>query len=55
VTKDDELHGFRVLWQPLKGETVGTEEKFTRVNWTSEEAMNATSNKYAPLYAQKMK
>jgi hypothetical protein len=32
----------------------GTEEKFTRVNWTSETEMNGTSNRYSPPFARKM-
>jgi len=32
----------------------GTEEKFTRINWTSETEMNGTSNRYSPPFARKM-
>ncbi len=51
VTMND--HGPTVLWVPTKGETVGTKEDFTQLNWSSITDMNGVSNKYSPLYAKK--
>jgi hypothetical protein len=39
-------------WNPADGGA--TQEKFTRLNWTSESEMNGTSNRYAPLFARNM-
>ena len=55
AVKYDTVHGFRVTWGMLKGETLATVEDFTPLGWTSQEEMNATSNKYGPIYARKIK
>jgi hypothetical protein len=52
--KDESVHGFKVTWSPIAGETIKTEERFTPLGWTSQTEMNATSNKYGPLFARKM-
>jgi Type VI secretion system (T6SS), amidase effector protein 4 len=52
--KDESVHGFKVTWNLIGGETIKTEERFTPLGWTSQTEMNATSNKYGPLFARKM-
>jgi hypothetical protein len=54
VVKNDAGHGFKVTWGVLKGETIPTIEDFTPLGWSSQTEMNATSNKYSPIYARKM-
>ncbi|MDE3175480.1 MAG: hypothetical protein KGM15_05140 [Pseudomonadota bacterium] len=54
VVKNDAVHGFTVTWGVLKGEAIPTIEDFTPRNWSSRTEMNATSNKYSPIYAIKM-
>ena len=54
VAKNDAVHGFKVTWGVLKGETVPTIEDFTPLGWTSQTEMNAVSNKYSPIYARKL-
>jgi hypothetical protein len=54
VAKNDDVHGFKVTWGLLKGETIPTIEDFTPLGWTSRTEMNAKSNKYSPIYARKM-
>jgi hypothetical protein len=54
VAKNDSVHGFTVTWDVLKGETTPTIENFTPLGWTSQTEMNATSNKYSPIYARKI-
>jgi hypothetical protein len=46
-------HGLKVTWPPFSDEE-GTEETFTRMNWTSVTQMYATSTKYSPLGASKL-
>jgi hypothetical protein len=54
VVKNDDVHGFRVTWGMVKGETIPTIEDFTPRDWSSQTEMNASSNKYSPIYARKM-
>jgi hypothetical protein len=46
-------HGLKIVWNPADGGQ--TIEDFTRLGWTSETDMNGASNRYAPLYARKIK
>jgi hypothetical protein len=54
VVKNDDVHGFTVTWGMLKGETKPTIEDFTPLSWSSQTEMNATSDKYWPIYARKV-
>ena len=54
VVKNDAVHGFKVTWGVLKGETIPTIEDFTPLGWSSQTEMNAASNKYSPIFARKM-
>ncbi len=54
VVKNDAVHGFTATWDIVKGETLPTIENFTPLGWTSQTEMNATSNKYSPIYARKI-
>jgi hypothetical protein len=54
VVKNDAVHGFKVTWGMLKGETIPTIENFTPLGWSSQTEMNASSNKYGPIYAHKI-
>ena len=54
VVKNDTVHGFKVTWGTIKGETIPTIEDFTPLGWSSQTEMNASSNKYSPIYARKM-
>jgi hypothetical protein len=46
-------HGLKIFWPPFSDE-VGTEETFTRMNWTSTTEMHGLSTKYSPLGASKL-
>jgi hypothetical protein len=54
VVKNEKVHGFTVTWGMIKGESKPTIEDFTPLGWSSQTEMNATSNKYGPIYARKM-
>ena len=54
VAKNEAVHGFKVTWNVLTGESISTVEDFTPRDWSSQTEMNATSNKYSPIYARKM-
>jgi hypothetical protein len=54
VAKNAAVHGFKVTWGMIKGESIPTIEDFTPLGWSSQTEMNATSNKYGPIYARKM-